>query len=219
MASSGHASCRRLAAVGLLAGAVMAGTSAAPLPAAAHDRLLSSEPAAGADLTAPPEVMTLTYSADVAEGYVQAAATPPGGEAVPLQPEAFTASGPVLTVDLSGVTTDAAAGTWAVVIRIVSTDGHPVEDEIRFAAGPAAPAAAPTEENGQAPAPTSDAPTSDTADDRESSAAGSIPEVSSGPAELQVGGGTAAGGPWALVVAAAAVAALAAGIVLAVRRR
>jgi methionine-rich copper-binding protein CopC len=204
----------RLVAAALLAvsaGVVLAGV-APPLPAAAHDRLLSSDPAAGATLAVPPDVVTLTYSADVADEFAQAAVTPPGGDPVPLPAEALTASGPDLSLDLAGVTPGARQGTWAVVVRIVSVDGHPVEEEIRFEAGPA-PAAASVTGGSRASTPSAaSGPAS-------SPAVTPAPEVSPASPDARTGDWQAAGGPLALVAGAVAAAGLVAGLVLAVRRR
>ncbi|MGF1662384.1 MAG: copper resistance CopC family protein [Kineosporiaceae bacterium] len=216
MAALGRGLRDRLVTVALLAGVVAAAAGVAPPPAAAHDRLLSSDPAAGADLAAPPAAMTLTYSADVAGEFTQAVVTPPGGDPVPLTPEALTAAGPVLTVDLAELAPGAAAGTWTVVVRIVSTDGHPVEESVAFEAGsgPAATAATGGESGPPGVAPTAPSTTGTP-----------VPEASPAAAEPQVDGVDAEAGPGRrgtvvlAVLAAAVVAALAAGAVLAVRRR
>jgi hypothetical protein len=201
------------------AGILLAGV-APPLPAAAHDRLLSSDPAAGATLAAPPDVVTLTYSADVADEFSQAVVTPPGGDPVPLPAEALTVSGSDLSLDLAGVTPGAGPGTWAVVVRIVSVDGHPVEEEIRFEAGPAPAEASVT---GGAPTPSLASAPSAASAPASPPAATPTPEVSPASPDPRTGDWQAAGRPVALAAGAVAavglVAGLVAGLVLAVRRR
>lgn len=198
--------------------AIASGVAFGAAPAAAHDSLLASDPADGATLDGPPDAVTLTYSADVAEEFVRAAVTVPGGEPEALPPEAFGVSGPELVVDLSEVAAQAPAGAWAVVVRIVSVDGHPVEEEIRFdaAAGDApaspgvatSPAAGPDATAAGSPAPTAAASTDEP----------SRPNVSAAAPEQRVDEGASPVTPW--VIAAAVVAALAvAGRVILLRRR
>jgi hypothetical protein len=189
---------------------------AAP-PAAADVDLVSSDPAAGAVLDAPPERMTLTYSADIPPEFAQAVVTPPGGEAVPLPADALTVAGPELVMDLADIGTGAAAGTWTVVARIVAVDGHPLEEEIRFEAGAlveasggttAVPTPAPSAAGTASATPPGDA---------------SAPDTSPGPADARVVEDADPGSPWLIVAVAAGgliiAVGVAAGIVVKVRRR
>lgn len=114
----------------------VAGLLALMSPAAAHDTLLASEPESGGRLEAPPETVILTYSSDVEVGLVQAAVAVPGSDLAPLPPASLSAAGPVLSVDVRDPAVGAPAGTWLVVVRVVSSDGHPVESSIDFEAGP-----------------------------------------------------------------------------------
>ena len=133
--------------VGLLAaiGIVFAGA-----PAWAHDELIGSDPAVGAQVDALPAEITLTFSGVLLDE--------PGATDVVVTDAAgtdLTSGDPVidgtrLTQQLSG----SAAGEVTVIWRVVSSDGHPVSDQFTFTvAGDAA--VAPT---GSAPSPTDAAP-------------------------------------------------------------
>jgi hypothetical protein len=220
MAAPGRRARKFLAGSGLLvvtATAVVVGTA---IPAAAHDALLSTDPEAGADLDAPPDSMTLTYSSDVAEEFAAAVVTAPGADPVPLPPASIAVSGAELRLDLTALAAGAAGGEWSIVVRIVSVDGHPVEERIAFDAGPGvadAPTAGPPADlPGSA---TSSAPGADSAES-------SAPEVSPMAAESRVDDAAAVDGeraawvtPVAIAVAAAVAVALAAALALVVRRR
>lgn len=144
---------RRVAAL-VAGGALLAGALLAASPAVAHDRLLSSDPADGADLAAPPQQVTLTYSNEVVPDFVEAAVAAPGGSLVPLPADDLDVSGSDVVLDVATTAAGAQAGEWTVVVRIVSTDGHPVESTFAFeaGAGPASVASAP-DVSRAAPAP------------------------------------------------------------------
>lgn len=117
-------------------------------PASAHARFEGADPAEGAVLDALPATVVMTYSEAIAPEFVDTAVVPPGGEPV-TTPAA--AEGTDVTIDLGGADVTAAAGqagTWQVVARVVSADGHPVEHTTTFELQPAAavqsPAAEPT---------------------------------------------------------------------------
>src|SRR4051794_16177919 len=109
------------------------------LPAAAHDSLASSDPADGSTVTAAPAAVTLTFDAAVlstGNGATVLAVTGPGGTH-------YETGCPVVKNDeLSAPVRLGAAGTYTATWRIVSSDGHPVSDSIRFRYAPAAGAAA-----------------------------------------------------------------------------
>lgn len=145
----------------LLAGVLALVTAA---PASAHARFVGSDPAEGAVLSALPDAVVMTYSEDIAPQFVDTAVVPPGGD--PVVTEAAVA-GVDVTVDVAGAGLDPAAGTWQVVARVVSADGHPVEHTATFeveaapeAAGTADPAD-PADPSGAAAtvAPSADAAT------------------------------------------------------------
>lgn len=105
-------------------------------PASAHAQFLSSDPESGVMLTELPASVVMTYSEDIAPQFVDTAVIPPGGE--PVTTEAV-ADGVVVTIDVAGAGVDGSvSGQWQVVARVVSADGHPVEQTTTFELEPAA---------------------------------------------------------------------------------
>jgi copper resistance protein C len=130
-------------------------------PASAHDELISSDPAADAELDALPDEFTLTFSGELA--------TDPGATALQVTDSAGVSladgdpvvEGTIVTQGLTG----AASGAITVLWKVVSSDGHPISGELDFtvAAPPtptptptetATPTATPTESPTAAPTPT-----------------------------------------------------------------
>ncbi|WP_125772753.1 copper resistance CopC family protein [Antribacter gilvus] len=111
-------------------------------PAAAHDRLLSSEPADGQSVEAPESIL-LTFSSAPLETGAQLAITGPDGAAV-------DAEAPV--VDAAGASVEAAlpaglpGGAYTVAWHVVSSDGHPIEGTFGFTVSAAEPEASPAPE-------------------------------------------------------------------------
>lgn len=117
-----------------LVGAVL--LLASPSPAAAHDTLLGTEPAASAALDAPPTQVQLTFSADqLAVGAVVevTGAGAAWGDGTPV-----VAGSVVTQALLPGMP----AGEYTVTWRSVSGDGHPVEGAYTFTVAGVADAAA-----------------------------------------------------------------------------
>ncbi|WP_048876432.1 copper resistance CopC family protein [Saccharomonospora saliphila] len=120
-------------------------------PASAHNVLIGSSPSDGDQLDTPPETVTLTFDQPVQDaGTNEIAVTgPDGGNWV---------EGPV-RVDGSDVTAAlrplGPEGEYVIGFRVLSADGHPVSDEIRFTLTEPGPGAA-----GQTPgtAPTGESP-------------------------------------------------------------
>lgn len=122
----------RSLAGGIAVAAVVVLTTVAP--ASAHDELLSSSPAAGENLPAPPDEIALTYSADVLDmGAEVVVADGDGTDWVAGDP--VVAFG-VVTVPLRGGMPDAG---YEVRWRVVSSDGHPISGLIPFTVGDATP--------------------------------------------------------------------------------
>lgn len=100
-----------------------------PQSAAAHDALIESDPAADSTVETMPSQLTLTFSAVPidGDGATEVVVLGPSGESV-------TEGSP--TIDGATVTqplvTEAAAGEYHVVWKIVSSDGHPTSEEFRF---------------------------------------------------------------------------------------
>ena len=101
---------------------LLAALLALPVPAQAHDTLLSSDPEDGASLETSPEEITLTFSADILEvSPLVRISDENGDELAEIVP---TVEGPVATATLEE---PLPAGTHTVQWRVVSSDGHPIE--------------------------------------------------------------------------------------------
>ena len=111
----------------LAALAVLRGGAAAP--AWAHASLVASDPAEGEVLTTTPDVVTLTFDEPVSlpDGAVQLFDA--AGEPVPSESSARDAA---VTTDLPETLAD---GSYVVVWRAVSADGHPIAGSLTFAVG------------------------------------------------------------------------------------
>lgn len=124
-------------------------------PAAAHDELISTDPAAGATVDALPTAITLTYSAQLlAEGG--------GNEVQVTDAEGTSIADGALVVDGATVTQallPGATGAVTVLWRVVSSDGHPISGEFSFTVADASPAPSPTDTVSPSPTATSYAPT------------------------------------------------------------
>nr|WP_228726254.1 copper resistance CopC family protein [Prauserella sediminis] len=126
----------RITAVGRLRAAALSLVTLVALlvtaaPAAAHNQLIESDPADGASLDEAPQQVTLTFDQPVqrgaGEGVNQVAVTGPDGGS--------WAKG---DVQIDGTTVTAPlhplgpAGEYVVGFRVLSADGHPVSEELRF---------------------------------------------------------------------------------------
>ncbi|MDY0910023.1 copper resistance CopC family protein [Microbacterium sp. CFBP9034] len=116
-------------------------------PASAHDELLGSDPANGAELDAVPAALTLTFSGAIAadEGASEVQVTDAAGTS--LVAGAPVAQDNVLTQPLAGE----ASGAVTVLWKVVSSDGHPISGQFTFTV---TPAPAPTETSTPAPTAT-----------------------------------------------------------------
>ena len=112
-------------------------------PAAAHDVLISSDPADGSTVQVPPRTVTLTFDQPVQDFEPVVTVTGPDGQSY--QSGSPTVDSTVVTNAVSPLT---AAGEYAIAYRVVSADGHPVTGEVKFqftgAPAPAASSAAST---------------------------------------------------------------------------
>jgi len=127
----------------------------AAAPASAHAVLDSTTPRSGSSLPAPPSGITLTFDEAVrAPAYI--VVTGPGG--VRVDDGKARVRGAIVT---TGLRKTVPAGRYTVAFRVVSDDGHPVEDEFSYAVTAAAtsasgtPAQSPTAPASAVPAPTS----------------------------------------------------------------
>lgn len=116
--------------LGILLAAVLLTAS----PAAAHDELADSDPAAGDSLASAPAEITLTYSADILEMGAEVIVVDAEGtdwvEGTPL------VEGQVVTATVGA---DMPVAGYEVRWRVVSSDGHPISGVIPFTVGDAEP--------------------------------------------------------------------------------
>jgi methionine-rich copper-binding protein CopC len=98
------------------------------MPAHAHTSLVSSDPTQGSRTEKVPERIVLTFSEDLRQ---------PSEASLLVDGAALTAE---IKVDGPRVVlvppADAAAGSYEVNYRVVSTDGHPVTGTLEFTVGP-----------------------------------------------------------------------------------
>lgn len=100
---------------------------AAAGPASAHDELISTTPSDGTSVTAPTTVR-LTFSDTVIRTGTKVEVRNPSGQAVS---GAVQVSGPVVSVALPA---SISAGSYTVVWRVTSEDGHPISGNFGFKA-------------------------------------------------------------------------------------
>lgn len=101
-----------------------------PQPAAAHDALIDSDPAADSTVDTMPAELTLTFSAALigGEGATEVVVMDAEGKNVAEgEPEL---DGAMVTQPLASA---AAAGQYHVIWKVVSSDGHPTSGEFEFA--------------------------------------------------------------------------------------
>lgn len=108
-------------------------------PAAAHDRLLSSDPADGAQLETPPAALTLTFNTEPLAIEPQVVVSDSAGTVVAQGAPVIEGSTATFAIDPAVAL---GGDTYTVAWRVVSSDGHPIEGTFAFAvaAQPEAPA-------------------------------------------------------------------------------
>lgn len=104
-----------------------------PLPAAAHNVLIGSDPADGATLSAAPTTLTLTFDQPVVNLEPAVALIGPDGRRYEQGPPEV--AGSTVSTSLAPL---GPAGQYTVGFRVVSADGHPVTGEVRFTLSPEA---------------------------------------------------------------------------------
>lgn len=111
--------------------------------AQAHDQLVSSTPAANESVTAAPIAVVLEFNNDILDTGSVILVTNVNGESV--------TNGAITVADRTAtqaLISDLPNGQYRVVWRVVSADGHPIEDAYQFAVGeplgPFEPTTAPT---------------------------------------------------------------------------
>ncbi len=198
------------AALALSLGLTAAVTTLTAGPAAAHDRLLSSDPADGARLETPPAALTLTFNTEPLAIEPQVVVSDSAGTVV-------TQGAPVIDGSTATFAVDPAVAlggdTYTVAWRVVSSDGHPIEGTFAFAV--AAQPEAPATEEPAADATTDSATAEDTASEE---AADATDPATTAPAEADAADDGSALVP-VLVGIGAVVVAAAVVVVLVLRRR
>ena len=108
-------------------------------PAAAHDVLISSDPADGSTVQTAPATVTLTFDQPVQDFEPVITMTGPDGQS-------YQSGSPTVdsTVVTSAVGEIIQAGEYVIAYRVVSADGHPVTGEVKFQFNGAGSAAAGT---------------------------------------------------------------------------
>lgn len=129
-----------------------------PVPAWAHLRLDSANPAAESQLSAVPEAVQLTFSLPVELAFSRITLAGPAGQVALGAVRLAAGTEKVIVADLSGEVTP---GSYTVRWQVAGADGHPIRGEYTFviaegAAGLAAPA--PAEPPPAVQVPPADAP-------------------------------------------------------------
>lgn len=127
---------RRTAATVSAVGAL---TALGLVPAAAHDEVLSTSPEQGAVLETAPEQIELSYSGEIMDIGHQVLVTGPEGQSVtegPLERDGSQVLQPLAEAGSE-------EGTYQVVWRVVSSDGHPIEGTYTYEVGDGADTATP----------------------------------------------------------------------------
>ncbi|GAB3633760.1 hypothetical protein GCM10027421_31130 [Microbacterium shaanxiense] len=119
-----------------------------PQPAAAHDALIDSNPAADSTVETLPDELSLTFSAALIGGDGSTDVVVTDAEGNDVTDGEATLDGAMVVQPLASGGT---AGQYHVIWKVVSSDGHPTSGEFGFsvstgAAGDAPPAAEPTTE-------------------------------------------------------------------------
>lgn len=127
-----------LAAAALALGLTAGLAALTATPASAHDRILSSDPADGAQLATPPTAITLTFNTEPLPVEPQVVVSDSAGTVVTQGAPTIEGSAATLALDPAVAL---GGDTYTVAWRVVSSDGHPIEGTFAFtvAAQPEAP--------------------------------------------------------------------------------
>lgn len=174
-AASGRRPARR--SVLTVLGAALVGVLgvAAAGPAAAHDELVSTDPAAGATVATAPNQVTLTFTDKAIAVGTEVKVTAPDGSVVSTgdpQLGATTVAQPLAPAR--------PAGTYTVVWRVTSADGHPVSGTFTLVASAATGLPTPTATASLTPTATS-TPTPSAVDSPAAAPTPSATPATSGP--------------------------------------
>lgn len=148
------------AAIGLLALGIAIATLAGPAsPALAHDALIDTTPAAGAEVAAAPTEVSLTFSGEILDGVTSDAVVV---SVVGPDDTMISEGDPVIegATVTQALIPNAPEGRYSVTWRVVSSDGHPISSDFHYfvvAGSAAAPTATPTETPSPTPSSTASA--------------------------------------------------------------
>ncbi|GAA1460361.1 copper resistance protein CopC [Nocardiopsis exhalans] len=121
----------------------------APAPAFAHDVLIDSNPEDGAALDTVPEEVVLTFNNSPLAGGSGSAIVVTGPDGAENQEGELEFDGTDVSVGLSPL---GEPGEYSIAYRVVSSDGHPIQDTLTFSVSEEAVAAAAPEEPEEDPA-------------------------------------------------------------------
>ncbi|MGW5876513.1 copper resistance CopC family protein [Nocardiopsis terrae] len=122
----------------------------APSPALAHDVLTGSDPEDGDTLDTLPEEVVLSFNNAPMEGGSGSAVVVTGPDGAEKQEGDLAFDGTDVSVGLAPLED---AGEYTIAFRVVSSDGHPIQDTLTFSVTEeAVEAAAPEEAEEEAPA-------------------------------------------------------------------
>ncbi|WP_435109609.1 copper resistance CopC family protein [Nocardiopsis synnemataformans] len=198
------------AAAAVLAPLAAAALALAPSPALAHDVLTGSNPEDGATLDTVPEEVVLSFNNSPMEGGSGSAVVVTGPDEETTYEEGDLAfDGTDVSVGLAPLDQ---AGEYTIGFRVVSSDGHPIQDTLTFSVTEeAVAAAAPEPEESE----TAQEPAGETAQEQAQEPSDEV-NADEAAGEEESGGVS----PVALaVVAVVAVAGIAAVVLVAVRMR
>ena len=123
----------------LAAAAAIGGAALVCAPAAsAHDSVVDSTPEDGAELTTAPTEATVRYSAELNKLGTVALLKDANGHQFEADP---SVSGDTLTVDFGDPLPE---GDYTLTVRVVSSDGHPVDETLDFSVDVPGSSASPT---------------------------------------------------------------------------
>ncbi len=98
-----------------------------PVLASAHNELIASDPADGAELATSPAQVVLTFDQPVQRGFSTVTVTGPDGKQ--WQAGAPTDDGAVVSAPVRPL---GSAGQYTIAYQVLSADGHPVRGALRF---------------------------------------------------------------------------------------
>ena len=144
--------------------------------AQAHSELVSSSPADGQVLDAPPTEVTFTFNEDLLPDFVNFVATNADGDVTELVVSGL--NGPTVVLAWPP---QAPGGEWQIDYRVVSADGHPVDGSITFSYVAESPSPTPTPST-PSPSPTTSSATPEPAPTSAKPSPSAVPaSESSGP--------------------------------------